>query len=57
MPKTLCEIFVLGTALALRQWLMAEAERQQREQLAESTREEILQERAEKERMRALLRK
>ena len=57
MPKTLCEIFVLGTALALRQWLMSEAERQQREQLAESTREEILQERAEKERMRALLRK
>ena len=57
MPETLCEIFVLGTALALRQWLMAEAERQQREQLAESTREEILQERAEKERMRALLRK
>ena len=57
MPKTLCEIFVLGTALALRQWLMSEAERQQREQLAESTREEILHELAEKERMRALLRK
>ena len=57
MPETLCEIFVLGTALALRQWLMSEAERQQREQLAESTREEILHELAEKERMRALLRK